>query len=260
MNESNDFRAYAEAKRHFFGFFRARQKMVRDEERSFMVTGEKLAVQHAGGALEVRSWGAGPVVLLVHGIFSSGGAFRSLVPQLVKRNRRAVALDAPGHGESPGMFVYNEEVADAILSVKAAVGPLAATVGHSLGATWSLNATRGGLDAGRMVCMSTVAATASVCDFYAAQKGLEPPVAAHLKRLINAFSPLDAHSPMRIVAELSVPGLVVHDEDDPLARFEDGAAMASAWRGSRTLWTKRLGHTDVLHDPKVLEAVADFVA
>lgn len=82
--------------------------------------------------------GAGPVVVLVHGIASSSVTFQQVVPRLIE-NHRVIALDILGFGESPAPAhaTYTiEEHADALdatirsLRLKAPF----TLIGHSLGA------------------------------------------------------------------------------------------------------------------------------
>ena len=48
-------------------------------------------------------WGeSGPVALMLHGWAGRPTQFASLVPPLLAAGRQVIALDAPGHGESPG--------------------------------------------------------------------------------------------------------------------------------------------------------------
>lgn len=257
--DPEDFRALAEAKRHFFAFFLKRRATTRPRELAFMASGERLEVSHADAALEVRAWGAGPTVLLAHGALGSGGSFHALVPALVARGLRAVAFDAPAHGASAGLFAYADEVADALLSLRAALGPLAALVGHSMGASWALHASRAGLRVPRLVCVSMPARASLAIDLYVQQSYLEPAVEAHLRRLISAFAPSPTVA-MAVVGRLEAEALVVHDREDSLAPFEDAEQLATRWPAARALWTSGLGHFHVLQDPRVVTAIADFAA
>lgn len=81
--------------------------------------------------------GAGPVVILVHGIASSSITFQELVPRLVKKHR-VIALDILGFGESPSPVnaTYSiEEHADALYTTIQSLRLTApfVLVGHSLG-------------------------------------------------------------------------------------------------------------------------------
>ncbi|HEY0247784.1 MAG TPA: alpha/beta hydrolase [Gryllotalpicola sp.] len=83
--------------------------------------------------LFTREWGEGPrVAVLIHGVMSSSRNWRLLGPELAARGYRAVAVDLPGHGQSPRAPHYSAELlADSVLESVPAHPELA--IGHSLG-------------------------------------------------------------------------------------------------------------------------------
>lgn len=91
-----------------------------------------------------RKWSAAsgadaPVALLLHGITGSSGTWWRVGPALADAGWRAIALDLPGHGDSPRMggpmkaAEWGESVRD---TVRELVGdePLDLAIGHSAGA------------------------------------------------------------------------------------------------------------------------------
>lgn len=83
--------------------------------------------------LFTREWGEGDrVAVLIHGIFSSSGNFRTVGPALAERGYRVIAVDLPGHGQSPRAPEYSLELlADSVIESVPAAPELA--IGHSLG-------------------------------------------------------------------------------------------------------------------------------
>lgn len=89
------------------------------------------------GELGADLTGAGdgrPPVVLVHGLTFDRGMWAPLIDLL--DGRRALALDLPGHGESPRRGSYQvNEVADVVHEAVEAAGlPAPVLVGHSIGA------------------------------------------------------------------------------------------------------------------------------
>lgn len=78
----------------------------------------------------------GPVVLLVHGLFSDSGTWLDDLEPLAERGVRAIAIDLLGHGESdkpPGSYQL-DDFALLLDGFMAALGIDSATIcGHSLG-------------------------------------------------------------------------------------------------------------------------------
>jgi pimeloyl-ACP methyl ester carboxylesterase len=83
--------------------------------------------------LFTREWGAGErVAVLVHGVMSSSRNWRLLGPELAARGYRAIAVDLPGHGQSPRADAYTAPLlVESLLDSVPARPELA--VGHSLG-------------------------------------------------------------------------------------------------------------------------------
>jgi len=83
--------------------------------------------------LFTREWGEGErIAVLIHGIFSSSQNWRSLGPVLADKGYRVIAVDLPGHGQSPRAQNYSIGLlADSVLQSVPGCPELA--IGHSLG-------------------------------------------------------------------------------------------------------------------------------
>lgn len=254
-----DTRARATAKRLFVSFLSSHEARHADQqaERAFMRSGERAEARYEREHLEVRCWGQGPSVLLVHGLHLSGGKFQWLAPALADAGFRAVAVDLPGHGDTPCQFVDPDDVAAALLQVEASMGPSAGIVAHSMGAVWALHAMRAGLTAPRLTCVGAPPSLDYTVDYYVSSMEMPASVEHEFRRLVQCFS-VGVSPPMEHVPAPGSEYLVVHDEDDPLAPFSDALALVDAWQGCRTLWTRRLGHFKTLKDPRVIRAIVDF--
>ena len=95
------------------------------------------AARHSAGrtALRFAVSGAGPTLLLLHGVTRCGGDWDPLLPQLAAQ-WQTIALDHRGHGGSSRgeSYLVTDYVADAVRFVRDEVaGPLV-ILGHSLGA------------------------------------------------------------------------------------------------------------------------------
>lgn len=83
--------------------------------------------------LFTREWGSGDrLAVLVHGVMSSSRNWRELGPVLAQRGYRVIAVDLPGHGQSPRAERYGTELlVDSLLESVPHTPELA--IGHSLG-------------------------------------------------------------------------------------------------------------------------------
>ena len=208
------------------------------------------------------TWGErGPAVLLVHGWGSSGARFVDLGGALLAAGHRVITFDAPGHGASHGRLSSGPEFARAAIAVAAAVGPVSAVVGHSLGGFASALAMDRGLSARRAVFISPSANVNSYSAQFAALLGVTPPVMSTMRerlarRLDFSWSSMDVPA---FAPSMRAPLLVIHDRDDREVRWSDGAAIASAWPGAELVTTMGLGHHRIVSDAEVIANVVSFL-
>jgi pimeloyl-ACP methyl ester carboxylesterase len=101
--------------------------------------GGALVVRRAGGALHGDRSGAGPPVLLLHGLTATRRYVLHGSGALERAGHDVIAYDARGHGESDPApeaegYDYGALVADALAALNAAGVERAALAGHSMGA------------------------------------------------------------------------------------------------------------------------------
>ncbi len=94
----------------------------------------------AGTEFAVHEWGTGPrTVAILHGWGSHAARFAPLAQSLVAQGWRVLAIDAPGHGDSPGRRSSLPQFIRALDQVVQALGPAQGLIGHSLGALAAVN-------------------------------------------------------------------------------------------------------------------------
>lgn len=221
---------------------------------SFEVDGLRIAGYAAG---------SGPAVLLVHGWGESGASLGAFVGPLVDAGYRVVGIDLPGHGASEGGQTDGFRIAAAIRGVCDALGGVRAVVAHSMGATTTLYAAREGLPVDALVLLAPSPRLDHALKRFSELLRLSPNATAGLKATIDRRYGADVWMKLSgdtIAGGVDVPGLIVHDRDDPQVDFADAEALHTAWRGSRLVTTAELGHGRILRDPKVIEEVMGFLA
>lgn len=84
------------------------------------------------GGLHVRAWGSGDrTALLLHGQFGSGATWWEVAPRIADHGYRVLAVDLPGHGESPSDVAAT--LGSCVEQVVAACPTAELAIGHSLG-------------------------------------------------------------------------------------------------------------------------------
>jgi pimeloyl-ACP methyl ester carboxylesterase len=233
--------------------------------------GRPFTVQVHGRTVAGEVWedgpGERPAVYLVHGWGGWGGQLDAFVAPLVEAGHRVVAFDALGHGGSdPGPSGPGRsnilELADSLTAVVAARGPAAAVVAHSLGATATAYAVRGGLAVGRAVFVSPMADPLPYTRAFAGRLGfgerIRTRMVARIERRVGM--PLSAFGVPDLARTMATPPLLlVHDRQDAETGWVDSDAIARAWPGSRLVTTTGLGHRRILRDPAVVAEAAGFL-
>ncbi|MFI7603845.1 alpha/beta fold hydrolase [Micromonospora sp. NPDC049366] len=91
-------------------------------------------VARDGGRIAYEVHGAGPLVVLAHGMGENRGSYRHLVPLLVQAGHRVAAVDVRGHGDSSvdwPSYAPVEVAADLLAVVRDLGGGPAVLVGNS---------------------------------------------------------------------------------------------------------------------------------
>jgi pimeloyl-ACP methyl ester carboxylesterase len=212
--------------------------------------------------LAATAWGDGPTVLLAHGWGSRGTHWGAFVPPLVEAGFRAVAVDAPAHGDSPGRHANALAFALGLLDAGRTLGPLAGVVGHSFGAGATGIALNRGLAARRAVYLSGPASLAALIARWGLSEGLTAAELPAFTRLIErrVGEPVAGLDVVRLAEALTAPVLVIHDRGDLEIPVAEAEAVAAAWPGARLLLTERFGHRRILIAPAVVRSAVAFLA
>jgi pimeloyl-ACP methyl ester carboxylesterase len=220
-----------------------------------------LRIPFRGGSLQAHSRGKGPLVLLIHGWGGRGGQLRAFAAALADADFRAVVIDAPAHGGSPGWQASIPQFAEALKAAEAHLGPVHGLVGHSLGGISALVALAEGLEARRAV---VVAAPAHPRRFYRLlldRLGVEarrwPELEAAFERRVGR--PFEEVGGPALARRITTPLLVVHDDGDREVPLQEAIDTASAHPGAQLLPTTGLGHRRILKDPHVIREVVRFM-
>lgn len=211
----------------------------------------------------VYSWGEGPVVLFVHGWSGRGSQVAAFIKPLNRAGFRVVAIDAPGHGNTPGNKTNILECASVLLAVAQSVGPVFAVITHSFGGMVLTYALNNGLKIERAACISAPADVNFLLERFARTLNMHPSVRQVLNNLLENRFRKNFNEEVSTVSNarrLAVPALIVHDADDEGVPWQQGQQIADAWPGARFLKTHGLGHGRILRDSATVESIVDFIS
>ncbi|WP_047871362.1 alpha/beta fold hydrolase [Nocardiopsis sp. RV163] len=219
-----------------------------------------------GWDVAAYSWGDGALpVLLVHGWRSRASRFAPLVRRLLDLGYSPVSWDAPGHGATPGPVGTVLDAREIMGLLQARHGRFAAVVAHSLGAPFAVHALREGVEADRAVLVAGVSDFAFTVHAFATALGLGPRAVAALRRTVEGHHfggdpTVWTRFSVGEGAALAQPLLLLHDEHDTVVPAAQSHLTLAAHHGrARLITTSGLGHSALLRDPAVLDAVTGFV-
>ena len=215
------------------------------------------------GGLRALAWGeTGPIVLAQHGWRGRPTQFGRIAAALVERRCRLVALDAPGHGSSPGKRATPRLLADSLLMAASGFAEIHAVLGHSLGGAAAAIALELGLDTRRLVMIGSPSRPSRFIGEYAGRMGLQQPARQALDRWFDAHAgrPAAELDPVCLRLGEEVEALVVHDRQDDVISVGEARLLEPVWPRAKFLYTSGLGHRDLLADSAVVESIAAFLA
>jgi len=213
--------------------------------------------------IAIYKWGEGPVVLFVHGWSGRGSQVAAFIEPLNRAGYQVIAVDAPGHGESPGDRTNILECAVVLQAVDKTCGPLYAAITHSFGGMVLAYAMKQGMQVERAVCISAPASSEFLLDVFAKILTMHKSVVDVMwRRLGQRYGGdfLALSSTVNNVKELDVPALIIHDEDDVGVPWQQGQMIADAWPDAQFLKTKGLGHGRILRDAQTIQAAVGFIS
>jgi pimeloyl-ACP methyl ester carboxylesterase len=221
-------------------------------------------IEHKGRAIATWRWGEAdaPAVLLAHGWGGNAAQLRGFVYPLLCAGYRVIAYDQPAHGVSGGRLTGLPDFADVFTELAWHHGGVKAVIGHSLGAAAAALAHARGLPLESVVLFSPSADIVGYSRRFARWHWIPEGIRRSMQTAIEerygvTWDELDA---ARLAPRLSARALVVHDRDDQIVPWTQGARVASLWPNARLLSTDGLGHGRILANEGVARAAADFIA
>jgi pimeloyl-ACP methyl ester carboxylesterase len=205
----------------------------------------------------------GPVVVLLHGWGSRASRFGHFIAPLRAAGFTVLGIDAPAHGDSPGATSDLPRFRESLAQVLRVHAPIHAVIGHSLGggALLTVLAETAEYHPGRICLFGVPGDMDYILESFAMMLGLRAPALANLRARFTAKfgRPASAISVAAAAPAVRMPVLVVHDEDDNVAPYAEGAALAAAIPGARLLTTHGFGHSGALRDAATIDQVVAFL-
>jgi pimeloyl-ACP methyl ester carboxylesterase len=234
---------------------------ILDHQRNFLDKSYQKRIPFQDIEIQTYFWqGKGPTVLLIHGWESNTWRWRKVINRLIVENYTIIAFDGPAHGASGGRRFNAYVYAQMIAHICELYQP-AHIVSHSIGAFASIYyvSKMDCIALESMVIMGSPNKLTDLTEVFTRILGFNNRV---MKVYDSEFTryfekPQHYYNAEDFVKEVTVPALIVHDENDELNKFEGGLAIAHNWKGSTLFTTKGLGHS--LQNEIVYDAIVAFL-
>jgi pimeloyl-ACP methyl ester carboxylesterase len=222
-------------------------------------------LEHKGRHIATWRWGErdAPAVILAHGWGGYAAQMRAFVFPLLCAGYRVVAFDQPAHGVSEGKLTGLPDFAEVLTELAWQHGDVRAFIGHSLGgAAGALALATGRVRFEKVVLVSPPADLVGYSRRFARWHWMPEAVRRAMQSAIEErYGVLWENLEVAHLApRLRAAALVIHDRDDRMVPWTQGARVAHLWAGARLMSTDGLGHGRILADEGVARAAAEFIS
>lgn len=220
---------------------------IKPQHKAWLTAAKAFVLTDGADTLQGYRWGNGPrQLLLLHGWESHTGYWKPILDRLDLSGWTVTAIDAPGHGLSTGNFLNLVRYAGAIQKLVDTHGPFDATACHSLGgfATVYLLRQQPDLPIGRLALLGCTSEASSFLAYFQQIVGASERVMGELRAQLVQHT---GHGPsyfnlVRLGTDLTMPGLLLHDPNDPQAPFANVQRLHKQWPDSTLHLLPGSGH------------------
>ncbi|HYG37803.1 MAG TPA: alpha/beta hydrolase [Cytophagales bacterium] len=233
------------------------------KEQKLLSQAKTFKVESNGVNLVGYEWGAGPVILFMHGWAGRATQVVEFVEPLTTAGFKVVAIDAPAHGKSPGKKTNILEFKEGVIAATTKAGPVHAAIGHSLGGTSLLFARKESLPVEKLVLISVPSIAEGIIKEFLKKIGGSHKIGESLKNYVyKKFNrSFEEFSALSLVAPPFPPTnfFIIHDRDDmeaPIVHFEK---LSEKLPYAKKLITRSFGHTKILRSTEAINSVIEFL-
>jgi pimeloyl-ACP methyl ester carboxylesterase len=200
-------------------------------------------------------------ILLVHGWSGRGTQLVKIADELVNLGYSTISFDAPAHGKSKGNSSIMIEFIASILELEKQLGPFEFAIGHSLGGMSILNTIRENLKVKKAVIIGSGDIIQDIIDDFIKKLKLKSEIGIKLRDHFEGKYKvkMDYYSASNAAKEVSIPVLIIHDENDEDVNVKAAYQIKENLKNSELMITKNLGHRKILGNTEVIKRIIEFI-
>lgn len=200
-------------------------------------------------------------ILLIHGWSGRGTQLYKIANELVDIGYQTISFDAPAHGKSSGNNTIMTEFISSIIELEKQFGPFDFAIGHSLGGMALLNAIKTNLKVKKAIIIGSGDIIQDIIDDFISKLKLNSQNGIKLKEYFeDKFKiEMDCYSASKAAKEVSIPVLIIHDENDDDVNVKAAYHIKENLKNSELMITKNLGHRKILGNTEVIKRIIEFI-
>lgn len=217
---------------------------------AFLAEAERSSFPFDGSNIQCYHWpGQGPSVLLLHGWESSTARWFALYEPLRRAGYDIYAIDAPAHGRSEGkkfnVFMYCQVLTAYCQQLGFAPDYWIGHSGGGMAAIYYSCQMENDLLPRRVISMAVPGELENFidkfCELVGANDRVKHGIEHHFHRDHDyRFADINF---TEYVKQMTIPGLIIHDEEDDVAPISGARRMHANWPGAEIATTKGRGHS-----------------
>lgn len=200
-------------------------------------------------------------ILLVHGWSGRGTQLAKIADVLLENGYSTISFDAPAHGKSPGKQTIMLDFIACVLELEKVYGFFYAGIGHSLGGISLLNAARLGFKPDQIITIGAADKIEDIIKDFTSKLKLNDSYVQKLKHFFEKKykQPMNDYSAFLSAAEISIPVLLVHDNDDAEVPVYCAHHIYKYLKKGSLFLTDHLGHKKILGSDVVIKEIISFL-
>ncbi len=200
-----------------------------------------------GISIKIYKWGTGPKkILFVHGWQSHSYRWKKYIESLSHEEYTLIAYDAPGHGLSGNKQFTVPLNAYLLSQLSEKYNGFDTIIAHSIGSMSVLyaNIYHPQLSMNRLVLMASPSKAEEFFQFYLDSLNLDPSTMVGIVNEFQLYAKQEIKhiSAAKYAQSLMIPGLIIHDRNDPDTPYENALELKKSWSNSTLITTEGLGH------------------
>ena len=243
-------------------FFTPLRYNIPEKEKPLAESAQKFSLSLDGKHIQGYIWGEGTPVFLLHGWAGRATQFRKFIPALRTAGFQVIAIDGPAHGQSQGVSTNILEFEAVIRQLYDRFHPVA-SIAHSFGGVALMFACSRGVPIDKLITIASPSIGDEVINTYLrAINGSRPTGEAFKNYLVKTYGKtFDEFSSLYLVTQIKHPLklMIVQDKDDRDVIPRHATALKAAYPAAKLMETNGLGHTRILRDETVINAVIEFI-